>query len=97
MPSHDLLPRFQGHLRVADRWVEPGTHYAKTLQAWLARLDAHAEEALELLIAAGRSRSEARVLLGGWRLFLLSTDEIWRYGAGEHWLVSHYLLEPRAR
>ena len=97
IPSHDLLARFQQHLRVADRWVEPGAHYAKTLQAWLSQLDAHAEEALELLIAAGRTRSDARILLGGWRQFLLSTDEIWRYRAGEHWLVSHYLLEPHAR
>jgi len=95
MPSHDLLPRFQDHLRVADRWVEPGTHYARTLQAWLARLDARADEALELLVADGRSRREARALLGGWRLFLLSADEIWRYRGGNRWLVSHYLLEPR--
>ena len=95
MPSHDLLPRFQDHLRVADRWVEPGTHYAKTLQAWLVRLDARADDALELLIADGRSRREARTLLGAWRLFLLSTDEIWRYRGGNRWLVSHYLLEPR--
>ena len=95
MPSHDLLPRFQEHLRVADRWVEPGTHYAKTLQAWLAQLDERADEALALLIADGRSCHEARALLGGWRLFLLSTDEIWRYRGGNRWLLSHYLLEPR--
>ena len=96
MPSHDLLPRFQEHLEVSDRWVESGTHYARTLRAWLARLDAHAEEALELLIADGRSRSEAKALLGGWRLFLLSTEEIWGYRGGNHWLVSHYLLDQRS-
>jgi cyclopropane-fatty-acyl-phospholipid synthase len=96
MPSHDLLGRFQEHLLLADRWVEPGTHYAKTLRAWLAQLDAHAAEALELLIADGRSPREAHALLGGWRLFLLSTQEIWGYGGGDHWLVSHYLLEPRS-
>lgn len=96
MPSHDLLPRFQEHLVLADRWVESGSHYAKTLRAWLARLDAHSDEALELLIADGRSRREARTLLGCWRLFLLSTEEIWSYRGGDHWLVSHYLLEPRS-
>jgi cyclopropane-fatty-acyl-phospholipid synthase len=96
MPSHDLLPRFQEHLVLADRWVESGDHYAKTLRAWLAQLDARADEALELLMADGRSRREARTLLGCWRLFLLSTDEIWSYGGGNHWLVSHYLLEPRS-
>jgi len=96
MPSHELLPRFQEHLELTDRWVESGTHYAKTLRAWLARLDAHAEEALELLAADGRSPRQARTLLGAWRLFLLSTDEIWRYRGGNRWLISHYLLEPKA-
>ena len=97
MPSHDLLPRFQEHLGVAERWVESGEHYAKTARAWVARLDAHADEALELLIADGRSRGEARAVLGGWRLFLLSADEMWGYGGGNRWLTGHYLLEPRSR
>jgi len=96
MPSHDLLPRFQEHLLLADRWVESGNHYAKTLQAWLGQLDARTDEALELLIADHRSPGDARALLGAWRLFLLSTDEIWRFGGGNHWLISHYLLEPRS-
>ena len=95
MPSHDLLPRFQQHLELTDCWVESGQHYAKTLRAWLTRLDTNAAEALDVLIADGRSPREARTLLGGWRLFLLSTDEIWGFKGGDRWLVSHYLLEPR--
>ena len=96
MPSHDLLPRFADDLVVTDRWAVDGTHYARTLQAWLERLDARADEALAIL-SRGRSRREARTLLGGWRLFLLSTDELWGYRGGSRWLVSHYLLEPRSR
>jgi cyclopropane-fatty-acyl-phospholipid synthase len=78
-----------------QRWVVPGTHYARTLQAWLERLDANRDEALRIL---GRSRtpSAARRLLGTWRLFLVSTDEIWKWRGGDEWLVSHYLLSPRA-
>ena len=95
MPSHDLMARFQDDLRLEDRWVVDGTHYAKTLVAWLAQLDARTDEALELLQSQGRTLAQARVLLGGWRLFLLSTDEIWRYKGGDAWLVSHYLLSPR--
>jgi cyclopropane-fatty-acyl-phospholipid synthase len=97
MPSHELLPRFQDDLRVVDSWIVPGTHYAATLRAWLAQLDSNRDAALELLMADGRSRAQALRLFGGWRLFLLSTDQIWKYRGGDRWLVSHYLLGPRSR
>ena len=96
MPSHELLPHFQDDLVLLDAWAVPGTHYARTLRAWLARLDANAEEALSVLRSDGRSEREARRLLGMWRLFLISTDAIWGYRGGNRWLVSHYLLAPRA-
>lgn len=95
MPSHDLMLRFQRDLVVADQWIVPGVHYARTLEAWLANLDAQREEAVEVLRASCRSSREARRLLGTWRLFLLSTEVIWRYRGGNRWGVSHYLLEPR--
>ncbi|MGI8429868.1 MAG: hypothetical protein ACR2OB_11325 [Solirubrobacteraceae bacterium] len=74
----------------------PGTHYASTLRAWLTQLDARLPEANAVLIADGRSEREARRLVASWRLFLLCTQEIWRYRGGDRWLVSHYLLEPRS-
>ena len=95
MPSHDLMLRFQHDLVVADEWIVPGVHYARTLNAWLANLDARRDEALEVLRASGRSMGEARRLLGTWRLFLLATEVIWGYRGGNRWDVSHYLLEPR--
>jgi hypothetical protein len=39
---------------------------------------------------------DARAPLATWRLFLISTQEIWGYRHGNRWLVSHYLLEPLA-
>jgi cyclopropane-fatty-acyl-phospholipid synthase len=94
MPSHDLLNRFDHDLIVTHRWAVSGEHYAKTLRAWLRRLDAHRLEALRIL-AVGRTNGEARRLLAMWRLFLISTAEIWVWHGGEEWMVSHYLLEPR--
>ena len=95
MPSHDLMLRFQDDLVVREQWAVGGEHYARTLQAWLARLDASTDEALSVLRASGRSEREARRLVATWRLFLLSTDEIWGYRGGDRWMVSHYLLTPR--
>ena len=83
MPSHELMHHFQRDLVVEHRWVVDGTHYARTLRAWLARLDARRDEARRIIGARG---------LGAWRLFFLSTEEIWKYADGDEWLVSHYLL-----
>jgi cyclopropane-fatty-acyl-phospholipid synthase len=95
MPSHDLMLRFARDLEVADQWIVPGVHYARTLEAWLANLDARRDEAIAVLVESGRSVGEARRLLGTWRLFLISTEVIWGYRGGNRWGVSHYLLEPR--
>ena len=83
MPSHDLMLRFQRDLVVADQWIVPGGHYARTLDAWLANLDARSDEALAVLRSSGRSEREARRLLGTWRLFLISTEVIWGYRRAE--------------
>jgi cyclopropane-fatty-acyl-phospholipid synthase len=98
MPSHDLMLHFQDDLAVRDQWAVPGTHYARTLQAWLEHLDESDGEAVEVLRRSGRwSEREARRLVATWRLFLISTEVIWGYRGGDRWLVSHYLLEPRDR
>ena len=95
MPAHDLLARFQRDLQLEDRWVLNGTHYSKTLTAWLTQLDDRADEVLAALVSQVGTRRRAKTLLASWRLFLLSTIEMWQYDNGDAWLVSHYLLEKR--
>lgn len=95
MPSHELLVHFQHDLQLEQRWAVSGTHYARTLRAWLVQLDANRDALLALLRSEGRTSREAKTMLGGWRLFLISTEEIWRRHDGNSWLVSHYLLAPR--
>jgi cyclopropane-fatty-acyl-phospholipid synthase len=94
MPSHELLARFQHDLEIRESWAVPGTHYARTLAAWLERLDAHAERARRVLGEAVGERQAARAL-AGWRLFLLSTEQMWAWRDGQEWMVSHHLLAPR--
>ena len=95
MPSHDLFLHFQDDLRLRERWALSGTHYSRTLAAWLQRLDARTDEALEILIGVYGDRRRAKIALANWRLFLLSTTEIWGYRKGSEWMISHYLFEPR--
>ena len=39
MPSHSLLLNFQSDLTIEDQWGVSGSHYEKTLNAWLELLD----------------------------------------------------------
>jgi len=94
MPSHDLLLRFQHDLELRASWAVAGTHYARTLAAWLARLDESAGPARRALAGVVGERQAGRAL-AGWRLFLLSTEEMWGLRGGGEWMVSHHLLAPR--
>jgi cyclopropane-fatty-acyl-phospholipid synthase len=94
MPSHELILRFQRDLEVRESWALEGTHYARTLGAWLERLDANADRA-EALLADAVGSSRSRRALATWRLFLLSTEEMWGWRNGSEWMVSHHLLAPR--
>jgi len=95
MPSHDLLLHFQRDLGVRERWAVGGRHYSRTLDAWLRRLDRNGQAALRILEDLYGNRQRAKIALANWRLFLLSTTEIWGHNRGRDWIVSHYLFEPR--
>jgi cyclopropane-fatty-acyl-phospholipid synthase len=89
MPSDDLLPRLAHALELEDRWQLSGTHYARTAEAWLDRMEANCDEVLDVLEATyGTSR--ARGWYANWRVFFLACAELWGYRGGSEWIVSHY-------
>jgi len=93
MPSEDLLERVGGPFRVERRWTVPGTHYARTAEAWHDNLLRRRYEATAAL-ARTLGPAEARRAVRRWRMFFLACAELFAWDGGREWLVSHSLLRP---
>ena len=94
MPSDALLTHLQDDLVLEDHWRISGLHYARTLNSWLALLDARRGEALAVL-REGYGSGQAELHLNRWRLFLLACAELFAFDSGNQWLVSHYRMAKR--
>jgi cyclopropane-fatty-acyl-phospholipid synthase len=92
MPSDRFLPRFQRDLDLVDHWRLSGRHYERTANAWLANLDRH-RDAVAPILAEVYGPDQVRRWWVRWRLFFLACAELWGFGGGTEWLVSHYLFE----
>jgi len=94
MPAHDLLPGHAAPLVPVEAWRESGTHYARTLEAWLERLDANRRRAIEALRPVSPGGDAARAFQR-WRMFVMACAELFAYAGGTEWGVSHYRFEKR--
>lgn len=100
MPSADLLPRTVGAvpgLRQHDQWAISGRHYARTLRAWLDRLDANRMAVLQVL-AGAPGEVPADAALHRWRTFTMACEELFAARSGEEWYVGHsrFVVDPPA-
>ena len=94
MPSDDLALHFQDDLRIVKRWRWDGTHYERTSNAWLERMDARRAAIWPILEATYGPKDAAQWWMR-WRVFFMSCAELFGYDAGREWFVSHYLFERR--
>jgi len=94
MPSDSLALHLQQALVLEDHWRVSGRHYARTLDAWLALLDASPEAARDCLAPGAGSVGPQRQLVR-WRLFLMACSELFAFAGGDEWLVSQYLFSKR--
>ena len=95
MPSHDLLPSFDGHLKQETSWVLDGTHYEKTANAWLENLNRN-EDAVKKLFDETYGAEQSKQWMWRWRLFFLACAELFGYKNGSEWGVSHYRFQKRS-
>jgi cyclopropane-fatty-acyl-phospholipid synthase len=94
MPSDDLLLHFHRDMVLEDHWRFSGTHYARTLEAWLVNCDRQRSELLRLFRSTFGQEEAARQLQR-WRMFFMACAELFNYRSGGEWFVSHYRFTKR--
>ncbi|MFW5736969.1 MAG: SAM-dependent methyltransferase [Halanaerobium sp.] len=92
MPSQDLLHYFSGNLNLQKQWAVSGSHYQKTLEAWLQIMDQKKEEIYPILEST-YGQEQAEKWWNYWRLFFISSAEFFGYNDGDDWFISHYLFQ----
>jgi cyclopropane-fatty-acyl-phospholipid synthase len=91
MPSSDLLPALaEGTWTEEDRVWIPGTHYARTAQAWLTNLKQNRAELEKLLSQPQEGWPSGKILWRRWRLFFLACRELFGFRNGKEWGVVHH-------
>ena len=92
MPSADLPMRIGGDLSVERHWQWNGDHYARTLRAWLDKMDAR-KGAVMSILEDTYGKDQADRWRMRWRIFFMACEELFAYNGGREWYVSHYLLK----
>jgi cyclopropane-fatty-acyl-phospholipid synthase len=94
MPSDHYLLYFQEHFAIQNHWRVNGTHYSKTSEAWLSKMDQH-KDLIMPLFEKTYGKDQAVKWWVYWRIFFMSCAELWGYDKGNEWFVSHYLFQKR--
>lgn len=94
MPSRSLIPdAAEPYLETTKAWWIDGTHYSRTLEAWLERFDDSrdlVEEVLEPVYGEDVDRWVQR-----WRMFFMACSQMFKHRRGREWGIAHHLLQPR--
>ena len=93
MPAADTLLHFQDDLLIDKRWLYSGQHYAKTLRAWLDKMDAD-RPAVDPTLKAVYG-DDWKVWAQRWRMFFMACEELFAYDNGQAWQVAHYRFTRR--
>lgn len=95
MPSKRLLPEAANpFLSLDGQWWVGGTHYERTCNEWLRRLDENAAEIREILEPV--YGTELDLWIQRWRMFFMACAELFGYADGREWGVVHCFFRPNA-
>ncbi len=94
MPAEQMFSWFQEDLRLEAQWRVNGMHYARTSNAWLARMDAAEDEILRVFSEV-YGGADARRWVQRWRMFFMAVAELFGYAGGREWFVTHALFTQR--
>lgn len=94
MPSTSLLLYFQDDVSVVNQWFVNGTHYARTSEGWLLKMDAQIK-VIRPIFAKTYGEAEVTKWVAHWRTFFIAVAEMFAYRNGEEWGVGHYLFKKK--
>lgn len=96
MPARDLFEQFSQNLKVEKKWDWNGTHYQKTLEAWLEKMDQN-EEKVRFLFKKTYGEDQVEIWVNRWRVFYMACSELFGFNQGNEWAVTHYLLTVKGK
>jgi cyclopropane-fatty-acyl-phospholipid synthase len=92
MPSADLPNRWNAHLEVEEQWKVDGTHYSRTLEAWLERMDAARDDLMPIFRSTYGAQADR--WFARWRMFFMACSELFAFRGGSEWWVAQTVLRP---
>ncbi|CAN6216496.1 unnamed protein product [Urochloa humidicola] len=94
MPSANLLLYFQEDVSVVNHWLVSGTHYARTSEEWLKRMD-RSITSIRPIFEKTYGKESMTKWIAYWRTFFISVAELFGYNNGDEWMVAHYLFRKK--
>jgi cyclopropane-fatty-acyl-phospholipid synthase len=93
MPSSTLIPdAADPYFRTDETWWIDGTHYSKTLEVWLGRMDSSKPQVDGILRPV--YGDDLDLWVQRWRMFFMACSQMFKYRSGKEWGIAHHLLRP---
>ncbi|MQG19203.1 MAG: class I SAM-dependent methyltransferase [SAR202 cluster bacterium] len=96
MPYDGFYKDINSDFVLTDSWTENGTHYSKTLYAWLNKLDKNSEE-ISYSLASQYKTKDIKKFINRWKLFFIICAELFGYKNGTEWRIKQYLFTKESK